>query len=157
MYARLVAPIMVLRQFELGNKHFLGAQAGINLNYSGFYRDDEGIQMSVGDTNNRQIPVFNGSFKSNNYNKPWVSFSLGGFKNFTLKNENVITLRLLFEFSWTNFIKGEYVITIPNKPVTRGTYSSTGSCIGLGLQYWFTGANNKFVREYERKQRSKTW
>ena len=108
--------------------------------------------MSVGDTNNQQIDIFNADFKSNNNLKPWISFSLGAAKNFLLKNKNLITVELFGELSNTDFLKADYEITIPNKPVTRGTYSVTGSCLGLSVEYTFTGVNKRLVRSYQQKK-----
>ena len=62
-----------------------------------------------------------------------------------LKNNNLIAVGIFFEWSFTDFIKGEYVITVPNKPLTRGIYKISGSLLGLSLKYAFTGINRKLI------------
>ncbi|WP_276503042.1 hypothetical protein [Terrimonas pollutisoli] len=151
VFTRLFVPLIVKRRFRFSESGFWDIQAGINLNYSGFSSDIE-IGMSVGDTSNRQIQIFNSNFKSNNNLKPWVSFSLGAAKNFLLKNKNLISVGLFCELSNTDFLKADYEITIPNKPVTTGTYSVTGSCLGLAVEYTFTGVNKRLVRSYQHKK-----
>jgi hypothetical protein len=149
IYARLSLPVLLMRRFHFTKKGFWDIRAGIKLNYSGFSGDKE-IGMSVGDTNNYQINIFNANFKSNNDLKPWLSFSMGISKNLLLKNDNLLSFTLFLEYSNTDFLKSDYEITIPNKPITRGTYSVTGSSIGLSLQYIFTGANKRLVRTYQK-------
>lgn len=149
IYFRVVVPVMAVRRFHFHKFGFWDIQAGINLNYSGF-SGDEGIIMSVGDTNNHQVNVFNADFKSNNNLKPWVSLSLGTSKNLLLKNKNLVAFSLFLELSQTDFLKSDYEITIPNKPITRGTYSVTGSGMGLSVQYIFTGTNKRLVRNYQK-------
>lgn len=151
VYTRLFVPVMVKRRFRFSESGFWDIRAGINLNYSGF-SNDVGIGMSVGDTNNQQINIFYADFKSNNNLKPWISFSLGASKNFLLKNKNLISVELFCELSNTDFLKADYEITIPNKPVTKGTYSVTGSCLGLSVEYTFTGVNKRLVRSYQQKK-----
>ena len=150
VYYRLFVPLIAKRRFKFSESGFWDVRSGINLNYSGF-SSDVGIGMSVGDTNNRQIHFFNSSFKSNNNFKPWISFSLGAAKNFLLKNKNLLAVELFCELSNTDFLKADYEITIPDKPVTRGTYSVTGSCLGLSVEYTFTGVNKRLVHSYQQK------
>jgi len=45
------------------------------------------------------------------------------------------------DISPTYFLEGNYEFTIPNKPVTSGTYKISGSSLGLSVQYIFTGKN----------------
>lgn len=149
IFFRVVVPVMAVRRFHFNNIGFWDIQAGINFNYSGL-SSDELITMSVGDTNNRQVNVFNADFRSNNNLKPWVSLSLGISRNLFLKNKNLIAFSLFLELSNTNFLKSDYEITIPNKPITRGTYSVTGSCMGLSLKYILTGTNKRLVRSYQK-------
>lgn len=151
IYNRLVVPVMAIRKFKFRKSGFWDIQGGIKLNYSGF-SSDEGIGMSIADSNFQFTTIFDGEFKSNNNGKPWVSFSLGASKNLYLKNYNQLRIQLFAEFSKTSFLKGDYQITIPNKPITIGTYSVTGSCVGLSVEYIFTGANKRFIKQYEKKR-----
>ena len=151
-FTKILIPIIVLRRFGFNKSSFWDIQSGININYSGL-SGDLGIEISVSDTNNRQVPIFNAEFKSNNSQKPWVSFILGISKNLILKNKNFVTITFLGEMSRTNFLKADYEITIPNQPLSRGTYKVTGSGLGLSVAYTFTGYNKRAVKKYERERK----
>lgn len=147
IYLRLVIPFRVIHKFLYNDHGFWDLKAGLNLNYSGF-SNDEIITASIADTNYQSRNIFYGEFKSNNNNKPWVTFSLSSSKNLFLKNNNQISFEIFLELSKTDFLKGNYEITIPGKPVTRGTYSVSGSCAGFAIQYTFTGTNKRRVNGY---------
>lgn len=149
IYPRLILPVVMTRRFHFNKKGFWDIGAGVKLNYSGFSSDEE-IGMSVGDTNNYQINIFNANFKSNNHLKPWLSLSLETSKYLLLNNKNLLSFSLFLEWSKTDFLKSNYEITIPGKPVTSGIYSVTGSCIGLSVQYIFTGANKRLVKTFQK-------
>jgi hypothetical protein len=125
VFFKLVVPLTVVRNLKFNNRSFWNLKAGINLNYSGF-SSDETITTSIADTNYQLKDIFNGNFNSNNNKKPWITFVLSSSKIIFLKNNNLLSVELFFEYSKTDFLKGEYEITIPDKPVTRGTYAVTG-------------------------------
>lgn len=150
IYTKLVLPAMIMCRFKFDKTGFWDIRAGINLNYSG-YSQDENIGMSVSDTNNQQVPVFYAGYTSNNNQIPWISYSLGTSRNLYLKNNDLMIIELFLEYSNTPFLKCDYNITIPNKPITRGTYSVTGSCIGLSIEYTFTRAN-RVEKELKKKR-----
>ena len=88
---------------------------------------------------------------ANNDAKPWVSFPFNAGHAWLLKNNNVLRLALTANVSFTKYVNGIYNVTIPNKPITEGMYSSTGSFIGLSMNYVFTSANYRIRKEYEKK------
>ena len=151
VYFRLFVPLIVKRRFSFSKSGFWDIRAGMNLNYSGL-AGDGGFIVPIIDSNNQQVKIFDADFVVSNNYKPWISFSLGAAKNFLLKNRNLISVELFCELSNTDFLKADYEITIPNKPVTRGTYSVTGSCLGLSVEYTFTGLNKRLVRSYQQKK-----
>jgi hypothetical protein len=124
----------------------ISAHAGINLRYSGLNSDLAVGGGGIITSNNQIIEIFNSDFSLNNQNKPWVAFLLGIHKWVNLKNYNTLALGLQADISATNFLKGNYQITVPNKPVTTGSYSISGSSIGLSVEYVFTGHNKRYVK-----------
>jgi hypothetical protein len=117
-------------------KGFWSVSFGAKLNYSGF-SIDERIGAFIADTNRQLSKIFTGEFTSNNNKKPWISYEGGFSKTRKLKNEGLFSIGLFAELSTTDFIKGNYQITIPNRPVAEGRYSVNGSGIGLSFQYLF--------------------
>ena len=104
---------------------------------------DEGFGVTAIDSNNRPHDVFNAEITATNNGKPWITF-LGGFsKSILLDNKNVLAIGVQADISTTNFLKSNYEITIPSKPVTSGTYKISGSSVGLSVQYIFTGTNKR--------------
>lgn len=144
IYPRLVVPIKIVRNFNYNDKGFWDLSAGINVNYSGF-SDDVIITTSIADSNFQLKQIFYGDFTSDNNKKAWISFNFGSAKSMILKNNNLIAVGIFFEWSFTDFIKGEYEITVPNKSLTRGIYKISGSLLGLSLKYAFTGINRKLI------------
>ena len=147
----LVLPILVKRRCFSNSKGFWEVGAGINLNYSGFL-DDEIITSAIADTNYQLTNIFYGEFSSNNNGKPWITMQLTTSKTIFLRNYNLLSIGLFLELSNTDFITGAYQITVPKKPITKGTYSVTGSSLGLALRYTFTGANKRIVKEHQHRQ-----
>ena len=154
VYNRLVVPVVAVKRIKFRERGFWDIQGGIKINYSGF-SSDEGIGMSIADSSFQFTSIFDSEFKSNNNGKPWLSFSLGGSRNLYLKNYNQLRIQLFAEFTQTHFVKGNYQITVPSKPLTIGTYSIKGSCIGLSVEYVFTGYNRKFVKQFINKGKTR--
>jgi hypothetical protein len=67
-----------------------------------------------------------------------------------LDNYNILSVGVQTDISPTYFLKGNYAITIPGKPVTSGTYKISGTSLGISLAYIFTGTNKRLVRQYEK-------
>ncbi len=88
---------------------------------------------------------------ANNDAKPWVSFPFNAGHAWLLKNNNLFQLSICTNFSFTKYVDGTYEIDIPGRSLTQGRYSSTGSFIGLSMNYVFTSANYRIRKEYEKK------
>jgi len=144
IYPRLVVPIKIVRNINYNDKGFWDLNAGINVNYSGF-SNDVIITTSIADSNFQLNQIFYGDFTSDNNKKAWITFNLGTAKSLLLKNNNLFAVGIFLEWSSTDFIKGEYEITVPNKPLTRGIYKISGSLLGLSLKYVFTGIDRKLI------------
>ena len=56
--------------------------------------------------------------------------------------------------SFTKYVNGTYHVIIPGKPITSGSYSSTGSFIGLSMNYVFTNANYRVRKAYEKMKQT---
>jgi hypothetical protein len=151
LYLKVVIPFLLNRNFQCSERGFWNVSGGINLNYSGF-NVDEGIAVYIGDSNHQQTTIFDGEFSGNHGNKPWLTFQLETARSFLLENYNLLAIAFSIEFSNTNFISGNYQITVPNKPITIGTYGVTGSALGLSLRYVFTGANKRIVKAHLKKK-----
>jgi len=127
-------PVFLSYDFCFSKKGFYGIHAGGKLHYSG-PGSDMGIIMSIQDSSGRQTDIFNGRFS---YNKqPWLSYTAGVSKTMVLKNGGLLSVDLFGELAKTNFISGDYEITVPNQPVTKGGYFIKGSCVGVCFQYYF--------------------
>jgi len=87
------------------------------------------------------VSIFNSEISARNNGIPWITFLGGLSKSILLNNKNVLSLGVQVDLSPTYFLEGNYEITIPNKPVTSGTYKISGSSVGLSIQYIFTGTN----------------
>lgn len=135
-------------KFRKGKEYML--KAGINIHYSGL-ENDQNSRTFLSDFNGTWIQIFSGNFSGNNNYKPWVTFITGWAKPILLANKNILSIGLLADISPTYFFKGQYEITIPNKPVTLGTYKINGTSLGLSLEYVFTGANKKLIKQYQKK------
>jgi len=120
-------------------------KAGVTLRYSGLM-SDELFGVTAIDSNNRSYDVFNADISARNNGIPWITFLAGLSKSILLNNKNVLSIGLQADISTTYFLKSNYEITIPNKPVTSGTYKINGSSVGLSLQYVFTGTNKQIVK-----------
>jgi len=150
-YGKLSLSILMIRRLSVSETNFWDIRYGLNINYSDFSGDEQ-IGMSVIDTSNQRIKFFSSIFKSNNNYNPWVNIMIGGAKNFVLKNLNLLTISFLLELGTSKFLTSDYEITIPNKPMTTGTYSVKSSSLGLSIEYIFTGTNKRIVRSYQKKR-----
>ena len=138
--------IPLLLEKKISNKRNpFSIKTGLNFRYSGLMSDESFVGIRY-DSNNRPTEVFNAEISARNNGKPWITF-LGGFsKSILLGNKNVLTIGIQADISTTYFLKGSYKITIPNQPITSGTYEINGSSLGLSVQYIFTGSNKQVVK-----------
>jgi hypothetical protein len=140
-------PLIFEQKFKTNRLGSMAVNAGLSLRYSGF-NSDLGIRGAVLDSNFQTIYIFDSDFSMNNKNKLWTTFLIGISKLVHLKNYNVLSLGLQADLSGTNFLMGNYQITIPGQPVTSGMYSINGSSVAISVAYIFTGTNKRLVRKY---------
>jgi len=112
-------------------------EAGFNFRYSGLMSDESNEQILVYPP---AVRIFSAEISARYNGKPWITFLGGLSKSILLNNKNVLSIGVQADISTTYFLKGNYEITIPNQPVTRGTYEINGSSLGLSVQYIFTGS-----------------
>ncbi|MBS4066566.1 MAG: hypothetical protein KGZ74_18535 [Chitinophagaceae bacterium] len=148
VHAHISIPICIIRRFKLSESDFWAIKAGCNINYNGFNLDT-GIGMSAEDVNGQQVGIFSGDFNYTNSYKPWVSFTTAFSKNLVLSNKNILGIEASFEAGKNGYVRGDYVITIPNKPNSYGVYKINGFSAGLTVSYTFTGANRRLAKQYQ--------
>lgn len=144
-------PLVIEKKINIKRKNQTLLRAGLNLRYSGLMTDLVISGGGILDSNNQVISLFSGFFAGKNNYKPWISFLVGAGKVFSLKNKNDISICLQADISGTFFYTGTYEITIPNQPITSGTYKVNGTSLGLSVQYIFTGYNKQLLRSYQKK------
>ncbi|MDZ4808703.1 MAG: hypothetical protein SGI96_10575 [Bacteroidota bacterium] len=142
-------PLLVEKRWLYAKTKYLFANTGIRLNFS-TGADFEGFSISLKDVNNGFYDTGGTDVYANNDAKPWVSFPLNAGHSWLLKNNNLLQLAICSNISFTKYVNGTYQIIIPGKPLTEGKYSSTGSFIGLSLNYVFTNANYRIRKAYEK-------
>lgn len=148
----LSAPVFVEKSWMYSKRKAWNLNAGFNIR---FYPDDlgEGISYGIQDANGNYVQVFDLELDVTNDLKPWIDYNVGGGHAWILKNYNIFKLDLLMNFSFKNLTKGTYLITVPGKPDTYGTYKGRLSFLGLSFNYILTGANKTLRKMYERNQR----
>jgi hypothetical protein len=106
--------------------------AGLALNYTGLNRDlDETWIAKAPDGN--WYEIFQAQFS---YKKVvWLNYSLGIGKSISLKNQHVLSLASEIQLCPTDFSRGDFEVSIPNKPITRGQYRADATGIGVIIQY----------------------
>ena len=120
-------------------------KAGLNFRYSGLM-SEESFGVTRIEPNNQRTDVFNAEISARNNGKPWITFLGGLSKSILLENKNILSFGVHADISTSYFLKCNYQITIPNQPVTSGTYEINGSSLGLSVQYTFTGSNKQIVK-----------
>jgi len=139
LWGSLRIPLLIEK--KISNKcNPFSIKTGLNFRYSGMMPDESFVAIRF-DSNNQPTEVFNAEISARNNGKPWITFLGGLSKSILLNNKNVLSLGVQADLSPTYFLEGNYEITIPNKPVTSGTYKISGSSVGLSVQYIFTGTN----------------
>jgi hypothetical protein len=129
-------PLQIEKDWQAGKSKMIFGRIGLNLKYS-FGYDEDIIDNYLTDTNNQHINFFSLELNSNNHNKPWFTYTIGGGYGWTLKNHDLFKLCLVANISLTKFVSGTYEVNIPGHPLTEGSYGVTGSYIGLSFSYVF--------------------
>ena len=144
----LSLPALIEKRWLYSNTKFLFADAGIRFNVS-LGADFDIYSITLPNTSGGFYQVGGVDVYSNNDAKPWISFPINAGHAWLLKNNNLLQLAICSNISFTKYVNGTYQIDIPNQPLTEGRYSSTGSFIGLSLNYVFTNANYRIRKAYE--------
>jgi hypothetical protein len=144
---QIAIPLLIEHRFRVSENQFWSLRAGGNINYNGFNLDGS-IGYGVTDTNGQGVGIYSGDFEYTNGYKPWVTFVAAASKNLVLSNKNILSIEIGFEAGKNGYVRGDYAITIPNKPVSYGIYKINGLSAGLTLSYTFTGANKKNSKKY---------
>lgn len=143
-------PVQYQHRWLYSKTKYMFAEAGASLNYSigaDFYSSSIVLQ----NTSNDFFDAGGVDLYDNNEQLPWVSFPINAGHAWLLKNNCVVQLMICSTVSFTKFVDGTYRIDIPGKPLTTGSYSSTGSFIGLSARYVFTNANYRIRKAYEKR------
>lgn len=145
----LSLPVLVEKRFLYKNTKFFFANAGPRLNFS-TGPDFDIFSFLVQNANNDFINVAGINVYANNDAKPWISLLINAGHGWPLKNNNILQLAICSNLSFTKYVNGTYQVNIPSKPLTEGKYSSTGSYVGLSMNYVFTNANYRIRKAYEK-------
>jgi hypothetical protein len=148
----LSLPILLEKRMLYASTKYFFVNAGLCFNIS-TGADADYFEISVMNTNNSFYQVADVDVVANNDAKPWISFPINFGHAWLLKNNNLMQLSIVSNISFTKFVNGTYEVDIPNKPVTKGKYSSAGSYIGLCMNYIFTNSNYRIRKEYERRRK----
>ena len=149
LWGSIRVPFSVEKKLNAKKPGCIYVKAGFNFRYSGLMSDELNEQLLVY-SNNQIVRIFNAEISARNNGIPWITFLAGVSKSFLLDNKNILSLTLQTDISPTYFLKSNYEITIPNQPVTTGTYKINGSSLGLSVQYIFTGTNKQLVNPKKR-------
>lgn len=145
----LSLPILFEKRYLYKKTKFFFVNAGFRLNIS-TGADFDIFSFLVQNTNNGFINVAETNVYANNDAKPWISLPINAGHGWLLKNNNILQLSICSNLSFTKYVNGTYQVNIPNKPLTEGKYSSTGSYIGLSMNYVFTNTNYRIRKAYEK-------
>ncbi len=148
-------PILFERRWLYAKTRYFFANGGGRFCF-GAGADYESMFIVVQDINNGFVDVGGTNVYANNDAKPWISFPLNAGHSWLLKNNNLMQLSICGDISFTKYVNGTYTIkNIPNRDVTTGSYSSTGSYIGLSFNYVFTSANYRIRKAFEKMKENK--
>lgn len=144
-------PFWIEKKLNTKTNNPFSVKMGLSLRYSGFMTDED-FGWLISHPNGQVVEIFSARYQAKNDYKPWVTFLSGISKNFTLSNQNILSLGLVLDISNSYFFNADYTFKIPNQPITSGTYKINGSSLGLSVQYIFTGTNKRLIKEYEKKK-----
>jgi hypothetical protein len=142
-------PVLLEKRIDIKKQSFNSIKSGISIRYSGLEIDE--LHSVLIDSNNQPAVIFTGDFRGSNDYKPWITFLAGISRIIVFDNKNIFSVGITADISPTYFFKGDYEITIPQQPITSGTYKINGTSLGLSVQYIFTGYNKRTVRSYQKK------
>ncbi len=146
----LSLPVLFERRWFYKRDDYIFGNSGVRINFS-TGADFDIFPIVLTDTNNRFVNVGGVDVYANNDAKPWLSFPISVGNSWLLKNNNLLQLAICANISFTKYVNGKYQVVIPGKPITTGNYSSTGSFIGLSLNYCFTNANYRIRKVIEKR------
>lgn len=146
----LSVPVWLQRNWVVKHNRWWYARAGINIRYFPDEISESSFFSILGD-NIQRIRVLEIDLEIFQNFTPWVNYNIGGGHTWLLRNNNLLQVGLLANFSATELAAGEYFITVPGKPLSRGEYGSKMSYLGLSLNYIFTRVNRKLSRLYEKE------
>jgi hypothetical protein len=130
-------PLSLEKDWKFKKKRKLAyVRIGLNLKFS-FGYDEDGFDNFLTDTSNQWINVFRLDLNSNNHNKPWLTYNIGGGYGWNLKNHNILKAGIAANLSLTKSVNGAYQINIPGHPLSDGKYGATGSFLGVSFSYVF--------------------
>jgi len=142
-------PLLLEKRWIYAKTKFFIVNTGLRLNVS-TGADFDVFSILLLNTNNGFYNAGEVDVYANNDAKPWVSFPVNASHSWLLKNNNLLQLSICSNISFTKYVNGTYQIVIPNKPLTSGQYSSTGTFVGLSFIYVFTNANYRIRKAYEK-------
>ena len=145
-------PVLFEKRMLYADTRYFFANAGLLFNIS-TSADFDDFEMFVMDVNNNFYNVASIDVYANNDATPWISIPVNAGHAWLLKNNNVMQLAITANISFTKYVNGTYEVDTPNKPLAEGRYSSTGSYIGLSMNYIFTNANYRIRKEYEKRKK----
>ena len=129
-------PIAFEWRYNLSRNEFIQVEPGIRLNYS-TGSDLEFQQVHGENINGENVKLAEIITYSNNDAAPWVSGLIKAGYNRMLKNKNIARLSMTSNISFTKYVAGNYNIYQNGIIISEGSYSSTGSYIGLSFSYMF--------------------
>lgn len=132
-YFKLSLPVLLSRNFLSNKKRFYSIRGGGKINYSSFSADER-TYTQIADSSGQLTNIFTADFTSRNNGKPWLTYIVAVSRGYVLKGGSKFSIEVFAELSTVKFIKGHYEITVPNQPISEGTFSVKGSCIGVSLQ-----------------------
>jgi hypothetical protein len=146
-------PVLMEKRWLYAGTKFFYVDGGLRLNAS-TGADFDFFSINLQHTGNGYHDAGGTDVYANNDAKPWISFPVNAGHVWLLKNNNLLQLSIYSNISFTKYVNGTYRIIIPGKPLTEGRYSSTGSFIGLSMNYVFTNANYRIRKAYEKIRQS---
>lgn len=141
---------MIEKRWLYAKTRYFFADAGICLNVS-TGADFDSFSIQLMNTNHEFYNAGGTDVFANNNAKPWLSFPINIGHAWLLKNNNLFQLAICTNISFTKYVNGTYRIDIPGRILTQGKYSSSGSFIGLCLNYIFTSANYRIRKAFQNK------
>ncbi len=131
----LKLPVEVEKRWMAKHRRHWHIAAGASLQYASPV--DAGIAEAVWYNSGYYI-YKSGEWNSDNHRKPWMTYHLSGGHTWRFRYGHSIRASLKGTLSLTEVTTGTYRFTLPDKPVESGTFSFTGSYLGVAVSYLFT-------------------